>query len=49
MAYTMLVELQLKEPLMFSKTLLGPVIWVSVLMWGQSWHLGLLQGVVPLF
>ena len=43
----MLDELQLKFPKIFIGTPLGPVIVGSVFMLEQRWHLGELQGKVP--
>ena len=40
-------ELQLKFPEIFIGTLSGPVIVESVFMLQQRWHLGDLQGKVP--
>ena len=40
-------ELQLKFPEIFIGTPLGPVIVGLVFMLGQRWHLGELQGKVP--
>ena len=40
-------ELQLKFPEIFIGTLSGPVIVESVFMLRQRWHLGDLQGKVP--
>ena len=46
-AHMMLDKLQLKFSEIFIGTLLGPVILGLVFMLGQRWHLGELQGKVP--
>jgi hypothetical protein len=43
-----MVDAQFNGPLMEYIALLGPIIILLVLMCEQSWHQGLLHGVVPL-